>query len=67
MNQQIRETVKGVIRERGLTQQQLADEMGIARTHLNQMLSGKLGQVPPRWALLADALDLEIVIQPKQR
>ncbi len=55
------------MQERGLTQQQLADEMGIARTHLNQMLSGKLGQVPPRWALLANTLGLEIVIQPKQR
>jgi predicted XRE-type DNA-binding protein len=66
VNDRIRSDVKELLKQRGLTQQQLADMTGIERPNINAMLSGKVGKMPDRWEKLLDALGLEVVIRPKQ-
>jgi predicted XRE-type DNA-binding protein len=67
VNDRIRSDVKELLKQRGLTQQQLADMTGIERPNINAMLSGKVGKMPDRWEKLLDALGLEVVIRPKRQ
>jgi len=48
-----------------LTQQELAQRLGIKQPSVADLLSGRRGQVPQSLIDLLDALDLEIVIRPK--
>ena len=67
MNDQIRAAVKEVLSEKGMTQEQIAMQLGVPRTQINRMLNGDIGKVPESWTALADALGLEVVIQAKQQ
>ncbi|SMB93198.1 helix-turn-helix domain-containing protein [Deinococcus hopiensis] len=65
MNDRIRLQAREAMKKQGLTQEQLGERAGIPRTHVSQMLSGAIGKMPDRWTALADALGMEIVLQPK--
>lgn len=50
--------IKELIKEKGYTQQQLADEMGISRIGLTQLVNGKPSY--PTLEKFAEALDVEM-------
>lgn len=67
VNDKVREAAKQAMRERGMTQEQLAQEAGIERPNVNAMLNGKSGKVPSRWEAVLDVLDLEVTATKKQK
>lgn len=67
MNEEISAQVKAVLKERGLTQQALADEMGVDRVYVNRMLNGSTSQLPTRWAELLSVLGLRLTVEPIEK
>lgn len=65
MNEQVRQMVKVVLHERGMTQTQLAELTGIERPNITRLLSGSVGKTPDNWQKILDALGLEMVVQPR--
>lgn len=65
MNDQIRQSAREAMKTKGLTQEQMASQLGIPRTQVNRMLNGDIGKIPESWAALANALDMEIALRPK--
>lgn len=61
VNRDIRQQVKAVMRERGITQDQLADQIGMRRTNLNQMLNADT-EIPQRWQDILNALGKTITL-----
>lgn len=51
---------------RGWTQQQLADQIGISKSAMAQLLGGSYGKIPGSLLQALDALGLELIAQPKQ-
>ena len=58
--------VKVVLRDRGMTQTELAKLTGIERPNITRLLSGAVGKTPDSWQKILDALGLEIVVQHKR-
>jgi len=56
------QNIRRLIKERGLTQQELADKVGISRVHLNNILTGKKGKRIPQETLqkIAQALGVSV-------
>ncbi|MBB5234513.1 helix-turn-helix domain-containing protein [Deinococcus budaensis] len=50
-----------------VTQQALADRLGVSQPAVAAMLAGRRGQVPQSLIDMLEALGLEIVVQPKQQ
>jgi transcriptional regulator with XRE-family HTH domain len=65
VNQEVRKQVKAAMKAKGLTQQALADELGVKRVYVNRMLSGDTSNVPGRWSDLLTLLGLELTVKPK--
>lgn len=65
VNDHIRQQVRDIMKERGITQQQLADLTGIQRPNVTRLLSGTSGQVPDNWQRILDALELDLITSPK--
>lgn len=65
--------IRNQIRERlfqmdpRLTQQELAQKLGVKQPSVADLLSGRRGQVPQSLIDLLDVLDMEIAVQPKQK
>ncbi len=64
-DEQIRTTMRAAMTEQGLTQQQMAERLGIKQASFSEVLSGKYGRVPPSLLRALDALGLELVARPK--
>lgn len=67
MNEQVRQAVKAALKEKGVTQAHLAEMTGIERPNITRLLSGSVGKVPDNWQKVLNALDLELVAQPKTK
>ncbi|MFC4640033.1 helix-turn-helix domain-containing protein [Deinococcus hohokamensis] len=67
MNEQVREAVKSAMGERKISQGELARRLEVDRPSITRLLSGTSGKVPKLWQEVLDALDLELVVQPKKR
>jgi predicted transcriptional regulator len=65
VNDEIRRLVKETMAEKGLSQQAVADALGLKRPNITRMLSGRSGQVPVNWQGLFDLLGVEPTIRPK--
>lgn len=65
MNQDVRQAVKAVMKQKGLTQEQVADSLGVNRVYINRMLSGGTSNMPGRWGQLLDHLGLELTVKEK--
>jgi len=66
VNQDIRTAVKAAIKTKGMTQEDVAGELGVNRVYINRMLSGDTSQMPGRWSQLLDLLGLELTVKPKE-
>lgn len=62
---QIRTALKAEMIRRGWSQQQLADQLGISKSAMAQILSGKYGKIPQSLIDVLNALDLELTVQSK--
>ena len=65
MNDRVRQAVKERMKERGVTQVQLAEVTGMQQPNLQRLLAGRVGAVPESWQKVLDALGLELVAQQK--
>ena len=66
MNDQVRQVVKARMKERGMTQVKLAQEVGMEQPNIQRLLAGRVGAVPDSWQKVLDALGLELVAQLKK-
>jgi predicted XRE-type DNA-binding protein len=66
VNERIRREVRALLKERGLSQQQLADLTEIERPNINAMLNGKVGKMPDRWEKVFEALGVDVGIVEKE-
>lgn len=62
----IRERIRSRMRERGLTQAELARQLGIKPPSLAQILSGRRSKVPESLLAVLNALDLQIDVHPTE-
>lgn len=61
----IRAELRAILARRRIKQTDLAAELGMSRTHLNNLLNGQRGQISPVWERLLEHLDLELVLKPR--
>ncbi|WP_291426631.1 helix-turn-helix transcriptional regulator [Deinococcus sp.] len=61
MNKEIRRQIKAVMKERGISQELLAEQIGMRRTNLNQMLNAET-DIPQRWQDIFNALGKKLVL-----
>lgn len=60
----IRQRIRARMQERGLTQAELARQLGIKPPSLAQILSGRRGKVPESLLAVLSALALRVDVQP---
>ena len=66
VNDRIRRDIRELLKQRGLSQQDLANLTGIERPNINAMLNGKIGKMPERWEKVLEALGVDVgVVKPK--
>lgn len=66
MNDQVRKAVRQRMKALSMTQAELGDAVGMAQPHVARLLSGTVGAIPESWQKVLDALDLELVAQPRK-
>lgn len=66
VNQDVCRQVKAVMREDGITQEALAQKMGVDRIYINRMLNNNTSKIPLRWGQVLSILGLELVIRRKR-
>jgi HTH-type transcriptional regulator/antitoxin HipB len=62
----IREAIRAEMKKRNLTQQQLADMMGVQQSSIARLLSGKRSKQPSMLLKILDTLGLELKVEPKR-
>ncbi len=67
MNHTIRANVKEIIEQQGITQTELAENIGVSRQYISAMLTGERGEIPSTWGKLLDVLGLELTTFPKEK
>lgn len=60
MNEAVRQAVKVALKEQGLTQEQVAEEIGLHRVQVNRLLNGKSNDVPDSWQRLLELAGLDL-------
>jgi transcriptional regulator with XRE-family HTH domain len=66
-DERIRLAIREAMNDKGLTQQELADKLGIKQPSVAQLISGKYGAIPQSLLDVLEALDLELVVQAKKK
>lgn len=61
------EAVKMLLKEKGVTQAEFAHEIGTSQPVLSRTLKSPFINTQSHWPAILDALDLELVIQPRKR
>ncbi len=65
VNEPIRQELKKVMKEKGLTQKALADRVGVTQSAVQQILSGYRVRPAPLFDRILETLGYEMVIKPK--
>ena len=66
MTEQIREQVRAVMAERGISQEKAAEALKVEQPSISRMLRPEgVGKVPESWEKLLDFLGLELVVREK--
>jgi len=65
MNERIREAVRVELARRKSNQARLADEVGVSRQYISDLMSGRSGNVPGVWERIFDELGLELTVVAK--
>lgn len=61
VNKELRHQIKALMKERGISQEQLAEQISMRRTNLNQMLNADT-DIPQRWQDVFQALGKKLVL-----
>lgn len=67
MNERIREAVRIELARRRSNQAHLADQVGVSRQYISDLMNSKSGNVPAVWSRIFDELDLELTVTPKAK
>lgn len=67
MNDQVRSAALKAMKERKLTQKNLAAQIDMEPPNLSKLLKGHVGKVPDNWQDILDALDLVLVAVPRSQ
>lgn len=67
MNAKIRKAVKVRLVELDMTQADLAERVGVRPQYVSDILTGKVGKVPPAWQRILEAVGLELVASKKDQ
>ncbi len=62
MNDDIRQAIRVEMARRNLRQKDLAEQTGISKQYLSQMLSGKAGSMPDSWEKVLGGLGLRLTV-----
>lgn len=65
MNGEVRSFVKQVMREKGISQTELAQRTGLERSAVTRLLSGTVGKVPENWQRILDELQVDLIAVKK--
>ena len=65
MTDKVLQEVRAEMRERGLTQLELAKRIAANNQYVNDILTGKRGTISKRWEDILDELGLELTVTPK--
>ena len=67
VNEQLRNALLAVLKERNISQAELARRAGVPRQNISRALtsSDPQGKVPPIWEKMLDALGLELTVKAK--
>lgn len=60
------ERVRAALKREGVSQSQLARELGVSRQSLNQVMTGKRSLITPTLVKLCERLKLEIVLEKQE-
>ncbi|HEX7021794.1 MAG TPA: helix-turn-helix transcriptional regulator [Trueperaceae bacterium] len=62
----IREAIRLAMRERNITQQELADLTDMQQPSIARLLAGERGKIPDSLLRVLDALELELAVQERK-
>lgn len=65
MNEAVRTAVAQALKEKDLTQKELAAQIGMEPPNVSRLLNGHSGRIPENWQRILDALDLQLVAVPR--
>lgn len=65
MNNQIRELVRHIMQEEGISSYKLADLLDMKQPNVTRVLTGRSGNIPNSWQKILDIFELELVAVPK--
>lgn len=67
VNDDIRAQFLAQLKEKNISQAELARQLGVPRQHVSRALTGEnpQGKMPPIWAKMLEALNLELTVKPK--
>ena len=66
MTDHIREAVRIELARRDWNKSRLADESGVSRQYVSELMGGKAGNLSPAWAAILDKLGLELTVRSKE-
>ncbi len=61
----IREAIRQAMSEQGMTQQAVADRLGVKQPSVGAVVSGRRGAIPQSLLDILDVLSLELYVRPK--
>ena len=61
----IREAIRQAMSEQGMTQQAVADRLGVKQPSVGAVVSGRRGVIPKSLIDILDVLSLELYVRPK--
>lgn len=66
VNAKIRQQIYDYMKEKGVSQVDIAKQLGITPQSVSQVLRGDRSQIRSPLIAILDVLDLELVVQPKK-
>jgi len=67
MNEQVRAAARTALKNKRLTQAEVAEEIGLKQSDVARLLTGRVGRIPENWQKLLDELGLELIAVPKDQ
>ena len=65
MTDNLRKAIRIELARRDWTRSHLADEAGVSRQYVSELITGKAGNLSPAWVAILDTLGLDLTIVPK--
>ena len=66
MTENIREAIRVELARRDWTKAHLADETGVSRQYVSELMNGKAGNLSGAWEAIFDTLGLELTVKLKE-